>query len=167
MHSTSRITGRYFATAILSLAIVACLNTTATTPASGSNPATETYATSLGVNLAQMTKVSDALYTQDLVVGTGAVVATGDSLSVTYTGWLVNGATFGSGVAIPVKFGVQHLIDGWEFGLVGIRVGGKRRLVIGSDLAYGASGAGCSSSGCVIPPNSTLVFDVEVLAKIQ
>jgi FKBP-type peptidyl-prolyl cis-trans isomerase FkpA len=161
MRSTPRLTSRRIAAAIISLAIVSCKSSTA--PAGASNPATETYAASLGVNLAQMTKVSDALYTQDLIVGTGVVLATGDSISVTYTGWLVNGTQFspaGGPAPFQSRFGVGRFIQGWEIGLVGIRVGGKRRLVIGSDLAYGAPGQGA------IPPNSTLVFDLQIQAKI-
>jgi FKBP-type peptidyl-prolyl cis-trans isomerase FkpA len=165
MRSAPRIVSRRVATAILSLTVVACLNNN-TSPTPGSVPANETYAASLGVNLSQMTRLSDLLYTQDLVVGTGAAVAAGDSLLVSYTGWLVNGTTFGSDTAAALKFGVQHLIAGWDLGLVGIRVGGKRRLIVGSDLAYGAGGA-CSATTCVIPPNATLVFDVLVRSKIQ
>ena len=157
MRSTPRLTSRRIAAAIISLAIVSCKSATAP---SGSNPAADTYAAALGVNIAQMTKVSDALYTQDLVVGTGAVLASGDSISVTYTGWLVNGTQFDSHVAFQTRIGVRHVIDGWDLGLVGIRVGGKRRLVIGSDLAYGAPGQG------PIPPNSTIVFDVQLLARL-
>ncbi len=168
MRSASRISGRRVATAILSLSVIACSLDT-TSPSNGSNPATETYAASLGVTLAQMTKVSSALYTQDLVAGTGAVLANGDSLSVTYSGWLVNGKLFESNVgaasAFATRIGVGHVIPGWDLGLVGMQVGGKRRLVIGSDLAYGASGAGNCAVQVCIPANSTLVFEVQFIAK--
>lgn len=127
-----------------------------------SNPATETFAQSLGVNISQMTKVSDALYIQDLVVGTGAVATSGKSLQVTYTGWLANGTQFDSNVgkaAFTFTLGAHAVIDGWDLGIVGMKVGGKRRLVIGSALAYGPGG-----NGPAIPPNSTLVFDVQLLS---
>lgn len=130
-----------------------------TTPAA-SDPATETFAPSLGVDLASMTKVSQDLYTKDLTVGTGAVVASDDSLTATYTGWLTNGTQFDSnvgGVPIPFRLGVGRVIRGWDEGLVGMRVGGERLLVIGSALAYGAEGR------ATIPPNATLVFRVRVL----
>ena len=158
---------RPIATAALSLAIVGCLSTT--TPPKGSDPATETYAASLGVNIGQMTKMADALYIQDVVVGTGAVLAKGDSLSVRYTLWFVNGTQFASNVAdtIPLFFriGVGEVIVGWDLGLIGMHEGGKRRLIIGSDLAYGATGAGnCSVQQC-IPGNTTLVFDIQMIAK--
>jgi FKBP-type peptidyl-prolyl cis-trans isomerase len=129
-------------------------------PAGPPDPATETFAASLGVNIAQMTRKSSALYVQDLVVGTGTEATSGRSLRVTYTGWLANGTKFDSNVgqtALPFTLGVGQVISGWDQGVAGMRVGGKRRLVIGSTLGYGASGYG------PIPPNSTLVFDVELL----
>jgi FKBP-type peptidyl-prolyl cis-trans isomerase FkpA len=125
-----------------------------------SNPAVETYAPALGVSIPQMTKRSDNLYTQDLTVGTGTELAAGDSLEVRYTGWLVNGSRFDSGT-IPFRIGVQQVIRGWDEGLPGMKVGGKRKLVIGSDWAYGPVGQG------PIPPNATLVFDAELLKVVK
>jgi FKBP-type peptidyl-prolyl cis-trans isomerase len=122
-----------------------------------SNPAVETYAASLGVNIAQMTKRSDNLYIQDLQVGTGADIVASRTIQVRYSGWLINANRFDSGT-IDFAFGVGQVIPGWDQGLVGMKVGGKRKLVIGSALGYGRSGSG------PIPPNSTLVFDVELLA---
>jgi FKBP-type peptidyl-prolyl cis-trans isomerase len=142
---------------ILSFAIGACSTTAPSTP---SNPATETFAASLGVNLAQMTKVSNDLYTQDLVVGTGAVAAAGKTVGVTYAGWFVNGTQFdpavGTNALPPFVLGFGNVIAGWDIGLVGMKVGGKRLLVIGSALGYGAAGSG------PIPPNTTLVFQVQL-----
>lgn len=155
---------RHTIAAMLSLAVVAC--GTEPAPDLGSDPATETYAASLGVNIAQMTKVNNALYTQELVVGTGATAANGDTLQVTYTGWLVNGASFGSnvgGALLPLRLGLRDVIDGWDLGLAGIRVGGKRRLVIGSRLAFGSE-QDCRGTTC-IPARSTLIFDVQLVSK--
>ena len=124
-------------------------------------PATESFAASLGVNIAAMTKKSDNLYIQDLTVGTGAEAIVGRQVSVTYTGWLANGTRFDSnvgGTPIARQLGRGELISGWDQGLVGMKVGGKRRLVIGSELGYGRSGNGA------IPPNATLVFDVELVS---
>ena len=166
MHS--RFSRSLLATALLPLATFAC--TTEPMPVPGSDPATEIFATSLGVNLSQMTKVSNALYMQDLVVGTGASAVTGNTLGVTYTGWLVSGVSFDSNVGKAVfsfPVGQGFVIGGWDQGLIGLKVGGKRRLIIGSDLGYGASGAGCAvgqTPTCSIPPNSTLVFDVQLLS---
>jgi peptidylprolyl isomerase len=159
MRSASQITRRHVATAILSVAIIACGDSTA--PNAPSNPATETYAASLGVNISQMTKVSDDLYTQDLVVGGGATAANGKTLGVTYTGWRVNGTQFDSNVGgqtFSFVLGFGNVIQGWHQGLVGMKVGGKRRLVIGSALGYGAAGSGS------IPGNATLVFEVQLLS---
>lgn len=139
-------------------AAVGCGSET-TTPAA-SDPASETFAPSLGVDLASMTKVSQDLYTKDLTAGTGAVVASGEHLTVTYTGWLTNGTKFDSnvgGAPLPFQLGAGQVIVGWDEGLAGMRVGGERMLVIGSALAYGAEGR------ATIPPNATLVFRVQVL----
>jgi hypothetical protein len=125
-----------------------------------SNPAVETYAPALGVNIAAMTKKGDALYIQDLVVGTGAEAVSGRVLRMTYTGWLINGQRFDTNVGgAPFSFtlGAGMVIQGWDLGVAGMKVGGKRKLVIGSALGYGRSGSG------PIPPNATLVFDVELV----
>ena len=124
-----------------------------------SDPATDTFASSLGIDLGAMTKKSSVLYIQDLVVGTGAEAIVGRSLGMTYTGWLANGTKFDSNVGgsnFNFVLGAAQVIDGWDQGIVGMKVGGKRRLVMGSVLGYGASGSGS------IPANATLVFEVEL-----
>ena len=125
----------------------------------GTDPATTTYAASLGVNISAMTKLSNALYIQDLATGTGSgAAAKGHGLTVTYTGWLANGTQFDSNVGkTPFTFtlGVGQVIQGWDQGIVGMKIGGTRRLVIGSALAYGTQGRPPA-----IPSNSTLVFTV-------
>jgi FKBP-type peptidyl-prolyl cis-trans isomerase len=156
---------RIFAAGALFAAVVSCGDSSG--PASsdlggGTNPATETYAASLGVNISAMTKKSDALYYQDLVIGTGAVATTGHPDTVTYTGWLSNGTQFDSNVGTaPFGFtlGIGQVIPGWDQGLVGMHVGGTRLLAIGSALAYGTQGRPPA-----IPSNSTLVFKVQLLA---
>ena len=105
---------------------------------------------------------TSAPYSQtDLVVGTGALAGPGSSVTVAYTGWLhdssrpdAKGAQFDSGI-YPFRLGSGAVIRGWDQGIVGMRVGGSRRLVIPPDLAYGNQ-----SPGGIIPPNATLVFDV-------
>lgn len=98
----------------------------------------------------------------DLVIGGGDTAKSGDLVVVHYTGWLTNGNKFDSSVdrREPFSFnlGVGKVIRGWDEGVQGMRVGGKRKLTIPPDLGYGARGA-----GGVIPPNATLVFDVELL----
>jgi peptidylprolyl isomerase len=141
---------------VLFAALVSC-----TEPQRASDPATDTYAPSLGVTISQMTRVIDALYYQDLIVGTGTAAATGRLISVNYTGWLVDGTQFDTSIGRgPLTFtlGAGDVIKGWDLGILNMKVGGKRRLVIGSDLGYGSGGNGA------IRPNSTIVFDVQLLS---
>ena len=99
---------------------------------------------------------------EDIKVGTGAVAETGKSESVHYTGWLTTGAKFDSSKDRNQPFvfplGGGQVIKGWDQGVVGMKVGGVRKLTIPPTLGYGARGA-----GGVIPPNATLVFEVELL----
>ncbi len=98
----------------------------------------------------------------DQVVGTGDVAVAGKNATVHYTGWLENGNKFDSSVdrGQPFSFplGAGRVIKGWDEGVQGMKVGGKRKLTIPSELGYGPRGA-----GGVIPPNATLIFDVELL----
>src|SRR4029079_2426001 len=98
----------------------------------------------------------------DLKVGTGATAQDGQTVSVHYTGWLENGKKFDSsidrGQAFSFPLGAGRVIKGWDEGVKGMKVGGKRKLIIPSNLGYGARGA-----GGVIPPNATLIFEVELL----
>ncbi|WP_375769530.1 FKBP-type peptidyl-prolyl cis-trans isomerase [Archangium gephyra] len=131
-------------------------------PASG-DPAKVTYAPALGVDLAAMNRSESGLYTQDQVVGTGATAEAGRIVQVHYTGWLADGYPFDTSRDgnQPFEFVLgakpHRVIEGWEEGLLGMKVGGKRRLVIPSHLGYGPSG------NYPIPPNAVLVFDVELL----
>lgn len=98
----------------------------------------------------------------DLIVGTGREAAAGNLVSVHYTGWLTNGTKFDSSVdrreSFSFPLGGGKVIRGWDEGVAGMKVGGKRKLTIPPQLGYGSRGA-----GGVIPPNATLVFDVELL----
>jgi FKBP-type peptidyl-prolyl cis-trans isomerase FkpA len=134
-----------------------------TDPSKPSDPATETFAASLGVDISKMTKVSDQLFYQDIVVGTGAAATSTSTITTTYTGWLTNGSQFDTNVGAaplgPFPLCPRAVIDGWDRGIPGMKVGGKRKLVIGSSLGYGAAGNG------PIPPNATLVFDVQLVSS--
>jgi FKBP-type peptidyl-prolyl cis-trans isomerase len=103
------------------------------------------------------------LQSQDLVVGTGAEAATGRGVRVHYTGWLVDGKKFDSsldrGDPFAFTLGAGQVIKGWDRGVVGMKVGGKRKLTIPPDLAYGERGFPGA-----IPPGATLVFEIELLA---
>jgi FKBP-type peptidyl-prolyl cis-trans isomerase len=94
---------------------------------------------------------------EDLVVGTGPTVVTGDTVTVTYVGTLTNGTQFDAGT-FTFRVGAGSVIKGWDEGLVGMRVGGKRRLTIPPNLGYGGQATGS------IPANSTLKFDITLLA---
>ncbi|MEW6056300.1 MAG: FKBP-type peptidyl-prolyl cis-trans isomerase [Bdellovibrionota bacterium] len=100
--------------------------------------------------------------TEDLKVGSGAEATTGKTVRVHYTGWLTNNTKFDSSVdrGQPFSFilGQGQVIQGWEKGVMGMKAGGKRKLTIPPELGYGEQGA-----GSVIPPNSTLIFEVELL----
>jgi len=111
----------------------------------------------------QETKMTDKLVVTDEKVGDGSEATAGKLVTVHYTGRLTNGTKFDSSVDRnqPFRFmlGVGQVIKGWDDGVQGMKVGGKRKLVIPSNLAYGERGAGAA-----IPPNSTLEFDVELLS---
>jgi FKBP-type peptidyl-prolyl cis-trans isomerase FkpA len=102
------------------------------------------------------------LVIEDLEVGEGAEARAGDLVSVHYTGTLTNGQRFDSsldrGTPFTFTLGRGQVIQGWDEGVAGMKVGGKRKLIIPSELAYGESGA-----GGVIPPNATLIFEIELL----
>lgn len=129
-----------------------------------SDPAMETFAPALGVNVASMSRTTDGVYYRDEVVGTGTEVTDKtDSVFVTYAGYLKDGKLFDSGTNI--KFIPAGLIPGFRSGMIGMKAGGKRKLVIPSELGYGRFTQYNIEDGTVkIPRQSTLVFDVEVLA---
>jgi FKBP-type peptidyl-prolyl isomerase-like protein len=99
--------------------------------------------------------IGHGLKVRDLKEGTGPEVKPGATIRVKYTGWLTNGSVFDSG---ETEFPLGRVIQGWQKGIPGMKVGGIRKLVIPAALGYGSGG-----SGDKIPPNATLIFEVEVL----
>ncbi len=154
-------------TALLPLLLCAGIVLTAcseqgTPPATASAPSTPTQST-------ETSNVSSTLIKNDSKVGTGAEAVAGHQVTVHYTGWLYDekapdhkGRKFDSsrdrGEPFTFDLGAGMVIRGWDQGVAGMKVGGQRTLVIPPQLGYGARGA-----GGVIPPNATLVFDVELL----
>jgi len=108
------------------------------------------------------TTTASGLVIEEMTVGTGATAVAGKKVSVHYTGWLVDGTRFDSskdrGDPFIFPLGKGHVIKGWDEGVAGMKVGGKRKLIVPAQLGYGSRGA-----GGVIPPNATLIFEVELL----
>lgn len=125
-------------------------STTSTNPFDGETVPTPTYD-------------SNGLGISDMLVGTGAEVKSGDMVEVNYIGYLEDGTAFDNsfdrGQPLSVTVGAGQVIKGWDLGLVGMKVGGHRELIIPPDLAYGSAG-----SGSTIPPNATLRFDIELVS---
>ncbi|MGV7229201.1 MAG: FKBP-type peptidyl-prolyl cis-trans isomerase [Nitrospirales bacterium] len=109
-----------------------------------------------------MVKTSSGLQYADLVVGSGREAHAGETATVHYTGTLVDGTKFDSSKdrnkPFSFRLGAGHVIKGWDEGVEGMKIGGTRKLVIPPELGYGARGAGST-----IPPNATLIFQVELL----
>ena len=130
--------------------------------ATATTPSTPSDASGAAAAAAKEISMPSGLKYVDLKVGDGQIAETGMTAQVHYTGWLTDGTKFDSSVdrgqPFSFKLGAGQVIRGWDEGVKGMRVGGKRKLTIPPDMGYGQAGA-----GGVIPPNATLVFDVELL----
>lgn len=140
--------------ATTTVAFLAC----ATSPSA--TIANTTFAPSLGIDTTSMTSLRGGLWYRDLATGTGAEATRGSTVGVYYTGYFASGGEFEATrpPEEPVRFrlGSGEVIPGWDRGIAGMRVGGRRQLVIPPSLAYGANGTDR------IPPNAVLVFTIEL-----
>jgi len=163
MMTPSRFPWRALAAVAL---IAACKDAPPPRPTVSGQPEELTYAPSLEVRLDSTEKRPSGLYVHDLVVGTGALADSMATAEVHYTGWLADGTKFDSSRDRQETFrftvGIGQVIGGWDEGVRGMRVGGKRRLVVPPKLGYGDVGA-----APVIPRMATLVFEVELVGLPQ
>jgi FKBP-type peptidyl-prolyl cis-trans isomerase len=117
----------------------------------------------LHVELDSSTMLPSGVYYRDITVGGGQTVTTGDMVAVNYVGWLADGKQFDAtptgGPPFTFQLGAGSVIQGWDQGVAGMKVGGRRQLIIPPSLGYGAAGAGNG----VIPPNAILVFVVDLV----
>jgi len=164
---------RFAVLAAMTLVLAGCNESQTSSTSSGSStattggsaaaeaPATANATTPAG-GAGEITMPNGLKY-EDLVVGGGAEAKSGSDVKVHYTGTFPDGREFDSsrngGQPYPFRLGAGQVIRGWDEGVVGMRVGGKRKLTIPSELAYGRRGA----AGGVIPPDATLLFDVELV----
>jgi FKBP-type peptidyl-prolyl cis-trans isomerase len=141
------------------VALVACQDKA---ERSGTPGGSAGFSAALGVDTVAMTRTPSGLRYQDVSVGSGTQASAGKTVSVHYTGWLPNGEKFDSSrdrnQPFSFTLGAGQVIAGWDEGVAGMKVGGRRKLVIPPDLGYGTAGAPPD-----IPPGATLVFDVELL----
>ncbi len=138
------------------LTLAGCnLNTSAPPADNPSDPATETFASSLNVNISTMTKTQNGVYYRDLVVGSGATLTGSPSVLFTYAGFLKTGSLFGQ-EQITTPMPLSALVFGVQEGMQGMKEGGERLMVIPSALGYGPNQVS------TIPANSTLIFDIRL-----
>jgi peptidylprolyl isomerase len=150
--------------ALIPLAFTACLegSDTITNVAPVVPIEQTTFAPSLNVDLTKFTKSASGLYVRDLTVGTGTAATATSRVTVYYAGYLADGYRFG-GVSSPsnpqaFNLGVSEVIKAWDEGVVGMKVGGVRQLIVPPDLGYGPAGSG------PIPSNAVLVFTIELVS---
>jgi FKBP-type peptidyl-prolyl cis-trans isomerase len=150
---------RWMFAALLPFAI-ACLDTTAPESATVEGA---TFASSLNVDLANSTRTTSGVYYRDLVLGTGTTLDVGRNVTVYYNGWLANGTPFDSlkAPSDPLAFtiGSGQLIPGFDIGIRGMKVGGRRQILIPPSLAYGPTGY------LGIPGNAVIVFTVDAVSS--
>lgn len=153
---------RLFLALLCALPLLAAGCGDSTGPGGDPDLTTIQFAPALGVDIASMTRVGDGVYVKDLVVGTDSLAAN-RILNVRYQGWLPDGTRFDHNLPPRAEYqlvlGQRRVIAGWEQGILGMKVGGKRLLVIPPSLGYGSRANG------PIPANSVLVFEVAIVSQ--
>jgi FKBP-type peptidyl-prolyl cis-trans isomerase FkpA len=143
------------------LSLTGCLNKLLDVPLppdDPSNPATETFDASTGVDISKMSKTEHGVYYFDTTVGSGAQLTNKRIVSLLYIGYLKNGAIFDrANATTPRGLDLNVTLGGFSEGMLGMRIGGQRKMVIPSALAFG------NSQQPGVPPNSTLIFDVQLI----
>jgi FKBP-type peptidyl-prolyl cis-trans isomerase len=114
------------------------------------------FAASLGIDLDRMTKTASGVYIEDVTEGTGDPIQSGAVINIAYTGWLTDGVPFDSG-QFSFTLGESGFIEGWNLGIEGMKLGGRRLIVIPPELGYGDAGR------AVIPGGSILIFRIDLL----
>ena len=148
---------------LVALAVLSACNNEITGLGPPSDPATETFDPSLGITISEMTKLESGVYIEDLVLGSGdSVTARTDTVWVTYAGFLKDGTEFDSGV--NTRLLPDGIVQGLALGMIGMKLGGRRMIVIPSSLGYGErSRTEPGTVDPVIPRQSTLIFRIELL----
>ena len=139
---------------LATVGLSACNLDTPTVPDRPSDPATETFAANLKIDIATMQKTTNGTYYKDVIVGTGAALASPQTVVMTYAGFLKDGSAFLTGLSEAVSLGASPF--GLQDAMPGMKEGGERIIVIPSALGYGSAHVGG------VPPNSTLIFDVKL-----
>ena len=142
------------------LFMAACAGGAPAGPLPPSDPAQLHFASELGIDLADFQLTSSGLYLQDMNEGTGTMARRTSHVWIYYVGWLPDGTVFDGqlqGDPFHFRLGGNEVIRGWNEGIRGMRIGGRRRLVVRPGLAYGSRGRG------KVPPGATLVFEVQLI----
>ena len=159
LHNRIRVLRGSIAFAILLALSLAGCNQAITETVTVTDPALVSYASSLAIDLTTFTKTSTGLYYKDVPAGTGTAADSGNTVTVDYTGRFTSGNLFDSSrgsanQTFSFLLGGGTVIAAWDQGIKGMRIGGKRRLIVPPSLGYGAVGSGA------IPPNTILIFDI-------
>ncbi len=158
MRALSRARGRVGASAVLAGLVWAAACSSSPTEIEFEVIENVTFADTLGIVLADFTKLASGVYIRDDSIGTGPVIAAGDSVSLNHSGWLANGLPLSTGV-FPIEYATTNLIEGFTIGLEGMAEGGTRFFIVPPELGYGSR----PPFGSPIPQGAILVFEVDVL----